>query len=395
MKRAERTSIQLPGLGSADELAKEILKTIQDLYESEAADAWDFATAAEACIALNNPVDALEWISGYARMPFCDAFNLASTLRQMEEVWQLDMKSETGRLILPILRAELIKREGSELNLSIEDLTEQKETEKIVSTQYELLAKPGNEDSPREITLQKVFNNDSLITYKKFMTGADRCRAVVKIETKTEEGFGTGFVLPGNLLHESLGEEPVLLTNAHVVSDDAAEKALRSDEVVVVFEVLNSDVKFHLSEIIWSSPSGKLDTTIARFAKNELPALTEMLRSTTPYPVSKYLPSVDPPEERVYVIGHPYGGTMRLSLENNIFLDHESPIIHYRTATDEGSSGSPVFNAQWDLIGIHHAGPGENGMRRLNGKEGFYEANEGMWIQAVRSQLDAALTKTE
>ena len=66
---------------------------------------------------------------------------------------------------------------------------------------------------------------------------------------------------------------------------------------------------------------------------------------------------------------------------SNLLLDHEDPRIHYRTPTEGGSSGSPVFNRQWDLIGLHHAG--SKTMQRLNGKAGTYAANEGIWLRAI------------
>ena len=80
---------------------------------------------------------------------------------------------------------------------------------------------------------------------------------------------------------------------------------------------------------------------------------------------------------------------MQLSFQDNILLDHQDPKIHYRTPTEGGSSGSPVFNQQWELIGLHHAGSAE--MNCLNGKPGFYEANEGMWIQTIIKKFGETL----
>src|SRR5262249_58948845 len=96
--------------------------------------------------------------------------------------------------------------------------------------------------------------------------------------------------------------------------------------------------------------------------------------------ISKALPLADG-RQKTYIIGHPGGRGLSLSLHDNLLLDHESPFVHYRTPTEEGNSGSPVFNSQWDLIALHHAGLSQ--MRKLNGKEGTYEANEGIWIQAI------------
>jgi hypothetical protein len=60
-------------------------------------------------------------------------------------------------------------------------------------------------------------------------------------------------------------------------------------------------------------------------------------------------------------------------------LDHEGPpcqvlrrppaiLVHYRTPTEEGNSGSPVFlEPQWLAVALHHSGL-EAGMYKLNGK---------------------------
>ena len=90
-------------------------------------------------------------------------------------------------------------------------------------------------------------------------------------------------------------------------------------------------------------------------------------------------------DDRVFIIGHPLGGSLSISLNDNLFLDWEDPRLHYRAPTEPGSAGSPIFDDQWRLIGMHHAG-GRN-MRRLNGKEGTYEAKEGIWIQAILRQI--------
>ncbi|HRN57357.1 MAG TPA: serine protease, partial [Agriterribacter sp.] len=193
----------------------------------------------------------------------------------------------------------------------------------------------------------------------------------------------------GNDLHESLGEELLLITNAHVVSNDAMQKALHPDEAVVTFEVLDKGAaELRIAEVLWSSPGSLLDASVLRFDKESLAIVKALTKDIAFYPLAKRLPALQddaPPGERVYIIGHPAGGTLQLSFQDNLLLDHEDPRIHYRTPTTGGSSGSPVFNQQWELIGLHHAGSGE--MPRLHGQPGTYQANEGIWIQAIRNAI--------
>lgn len=385
IQRAERDNVRLPIKVNSRDLAVSILAWISDLHARGNSTAWDFATAAEACVALNEPEQALHWLSGYSRMPYCDAFELGSTLRQLEELWQLDLSSKMGQYVLPILRSELLARKGGNVVLSPVELKEQKENANEVDKIYRSQVKQGfTLNETLKVKLEKVFGDDSYKTYKWYMEGASRCEAVARIGADSTKGFGTGFILPGNGLCTDLGDELVLVTNAHVVSPAyEAEESLRPEEAIAIFEALDPKQEFSDLQVAWSSPSRELDATVLRFNRNDIERLMALTKTVKRYPVSKYLPAIDePPSQKIYVIGHPHGGTLQLSFQDNLLIDHDQTTkIHYRTPTDGGSSGSPVFNQQWQLIGLHHAGSEE--MPCLNGKAGTYAANEGIWIQKI------------
>jgi hypothetical protein len=393
INRAKIDGVDVSGYPDHHSLAEAILLVIEEKRLEQQAFYWDFATASEACIALNRPGDALEWLSGYARMPECDAFELGSTLRQFEEIWQLGMNKEIGNLLLPILRAELLQKEGGAVIIDGEALMQQKKNESSATEGYKKLIKDTSIPDENGKRLEKVFGDDSFKTYKWYMKGADRCAAVARIGIDSAKGFGTGFLMRGRGLCDALGEELILVTNAHVISGDPQEKAIHPNEALIIFEALDRDAEFRLSEIIWSSSSSDLDAAICRFSKEDqakLEKLTEE-KKVKLFPAFEHLPIVDePPSQRIYLIGHPNGGTLQLSFQDNVLLDIEIPFIHYRTPTEGGSSGSPVFNQQWDLIGLHHAG--DEKMPRLNGKQGLYEANEGIWIQSVRQKMCQQIT---
>jgi S1-C subfamily serine protease len=102
--------------------------------------------------------------------------------------------------------------------------------------------------------------------------------------------------------------------------------------------------------------------------------------------VATSLPPVRP-GQYVYVIGNPGGSGIQLSIRGNDLIDHDDTKIHYKAPTDRGSSGSPVFDAAWALVGVHHAGG--NMLSALHGATGTYAGNEGISIFAIRDALAA------
>jgi S1-C subfamily serine protease len=59
--------------------------------------------------------------------------------------------------------------------------------------------------------------------------------------------------------------------------------------------------------------------------------------------------------DRVVVVGHPLGGALSFSLSESAIVDISDQFLHYRTPTEPGSSGSPVFDVNWDILAFHHA----------------------------------------
>ena len=94
------------------------------------------------------------------------------------------------------------------------------------------------------------------------------------------------------------------------------------------------------------------------------------------------------PTTKAFVVGHPASGALQFSLHDSMLLDvcDYERLMHYRTPTEPGSSGSPVSNSRWEVVALHHAGAPN--VRRLHG-EGEYEANEGITLRSIRPKLGA------
>jgi hypothetical protein len=224
-----------------------------------------------------------------------------------------------------------------------------------------------------------VLGADRYRSFRWYLAGLTRASRVAKISDRHGTGHGTGFVVPGKSVHPAIAAPWVLVTNAHVLSDDPAEQtgtpaALPREAARVSFEAGPAPAaELAVERILFTSPRTHLDFTIASLS-SEPPQGEEL-------PLAQALPLLGR-NQRVYVIGHPRGSGLSFSLDDNLLLDHQAPRVHYRAPTEGGSSGSPVFNASWDLIALHHAG-GE-AMARLNGQPGTYPANEGIAIQSIR-----------
>jgi hypothetical protein len=373
--RAAKDEVPLEHAPDSGALAREILATVEAL---EKPTAWDFATAAEASLALGEEEDTLLWLSRYLKKKDdhgaweADAFELASTRRQLKEVWGLTIEEPPGSLLLPLLEAALLKRSGGRVDLASSEV--RPTLQKIEKTE---------ERASASLQFEKILGKEGVVSLSWYKTGLDRTQSVAKVLNKLEEGFGTGFLVRGGDLVPAFGDEVLLLTNAHVMSDNAAVQgqygSLDPADAQIIFENFEAAAqkKYRVAKLLFTSPPTELDATLLRLDPPPPPCAT--------YPVGKRLPALDG-TQKVYVIGHPRGGGLSISLNDNLLLDWDDQKIHYRAPTEGGSSGSPVFNQQWDLIGLHHAG--SMNLPKLKGQEGTYPANEGIWIQRIIKALN-------
>jgi V8-like Glu-specific endopeptidase len=88
-------------------------------------------------------------------------------------------------------------------------------------------------------------------------------------------------------------------------------------------------------------------------------------------------------EDEVIIVQHPGGGQKQVALSHNVITFVNDSRIQYLTDTLEGASGSPVFNTEWQVVAIHHAG---GWMREPNSARQVYR-NQGVHINVVVNAL--------
>ena len=89
--------------------------------------------------------------------------------------------------------------------------------------------------------------------------------------------------------------------------------------------------------------------------------------------------------DRVAIIQHPGGMLKQVALHHNLVTYADETKIQYLTDTQPGSSGSPVFNGAWEVVGLHQMG----GTLALPGTERTVYRNQGTAIQRILQGLAA------
>jgi hypothetical protein len=348
--RARRDGVPLDEPVDPVELADQVLSQIEP-QPVEQLEPWDFATAAEACVAKGDLDGAGTWLSRYVESDV-GSFELTGTLRQLETVWQEGSSARFSEMLDLLRSAILSRQDGGSVVL----------------------------EPQRATGLEKVLGTTGVKTLTWYRTGLSKADSVARVCDANGSTVGTAFLAEGKSLSDRLpADELFALTNAHVISESDSG-ALFPDEAWLGFEAAGLDAVFPIDELVFTSPPNELDVSILRLQRRP-PGLSGLA-------FQRRLPTLGA-DTRVYVVGHPQGGGLSYSLQDNLLLDLEVPRLHYRAPTEPGSSGSPVFDDQWRLLAIHHAGG--LARHRLNGGEGTYAANEGISILSITRALDAFL----
>lgn len=368
LTRARSLGLRMATTLDPSAIAGQVVATLQATPEAQRDD-WFLPTLAEASLGLRDWDVIDRNIEQYVASGDVKAFQIASTLRQFSEVWDLENRDERGRALVDMLRAKLLRLQGGGLDLAPAEL-------------QRAMARP----TPYEGRLEAILGTYGAQTYQWWKTGIERARSVASIRHNVEgRRTGTGFLVRAKDLGLEPADELLVLTNFHVVNKEGASQALRPEDAEVVFEAADPGTAYPITQIVWSSPDNCCDASLLRLASP--------VAGIAPLPIAAALPVLEE-NACVYVIGHPGGRDLSFSFQDNELLDHEGPPsgqpqipgvcrLHYRAPTEGGSSGSPVFNSRlWQVIALHHKG-GKMGMPKLNGKAGTYAANEGISLQSI------------
>ena len=90
-------------------------------------------------------------------------------------------------------------------------------------------------------------------------------------------------------------------------------------------------------------------------------------------------------KDEVVIIQHPGGRPKQVALSHNVVVYVDDHRLQYLTDTLEGSSGSPVFDGNWNLVALHHKG---GWLREPKSQEAVYR-NQGININVIIDGLSS------
>jgi V8-like Glu-specific endopeptidase len=182
---------------------------------------------------------------------------------------------------------------------------------------------------------EKIIGENTLRDIYILNLALEASKAVVRIATP--EGLGTGFMIAPDLL----------MTNNHVIeSQETASKSNFSFNYQ-----LDINGKECLTQTIGALQNGDF------YTNEELDFTVVTLKDVPDFGKPLIFKSkLMRRDDRVSIIQHPGGHLKKISMQNNFVAYADNQVLQYTTSTEPGSSGSPVFDDDFQVVGIHHSG---------------------------------------
>lgn len=279
----------------------------------------------------------------------------AETLNNIRALRKAKKDKRQGTITYEIYNAALNK-----MSFNIQDLLDEIVKEIGAVNPQKTIVTPELSSSVEE----KIIGKNDLIDIAWLQKALNASQSVCRVITPT--GKGSGFLIKGGLL----------MTNNHVI-----RSAGRAANTRIEFNYLEADLP--------KTTIYRLDNTVF-FTNTALDVTIVKIKDKPDEPLSNwgylklaldYIPQVD---EQVNIIQHPKGGVMKISLGTNEVLSVWDKQLFYNTDTEAGSSGSPVFNENWEVVALHNGGRLiEDGGLTINGEGKKASANRGVLMKYI------------
>lgn len=213
-------------------------------------------------------------------------------------------------------------------------------------------------------TLEKITGDTSTLLPIHFLeVGLQKAKSVARVFIKRGDKaeVGSGFLLGNNLF----------LTNHHVIG--TAETAAIAT-IQFNYEEAVSGNPVQMTEFALDPANG-----FATSKENDWTAIRIKGDANAQFGAIELTGAQTQKNDFVNIIQHPGGRFKQIGMYHNIVTYADANIVQYLTDTEPGSSGSPVFNSNWEVVALHHSG----GMLREPDSRQRLLRNEGINIKKV------------
>jgi len=224
---------------------------------------------------------------------------------------------------------------------------------------------------PDEARLEKVIGPQNNLLRINWLEKALRASKAVCRVVCADGELGTGF----------LTKEGYIFTNNHVVPD--ADIA-RDTRIEFNYEMdAGGNVKSRTAYRL--DPSDFVTSTPDQLDFSRIRVIDDPANPLSQWGYVEFDPSAIPTVgEPVTIIQHPKGEDKHIALNANDVLSAWNQHLYYTADTEPGSSGSPVFNKDWKVVAIHHAGKTDaEGGLQINARGDKRGANRGILFQHI------------
>jgi endonuclease G len=252
-----------------------------------------------------------------------------------------------------------------------------------VDTRHRAAARRRLIDPRDGLAYERILGRSDLFPISYLQAGLDAARPICRIEVRDPvgrvQGYGTGFLVSPALL----------MTNNHVLGTaDSARFSLAQLNHETDLQLMPRPIQsFRLDPERFFLSDERLDFTLVAVE----PASADGTRLTD-FGFLKLLADSGKAllGEYVSIIQHPSGGPKAVAVRENEVVDVFDDFVHYKTDTEPGSSGSPVFNDTWSVVALHHAGvPDPAGGANFVANEGTRISSIVEFLSKQRASLSA------
>ncbi|RFS84230.1 serine protease [Actinomadura spongiicola] len=224
---------------------------------------------------------------------------------------------------------------------------------------------PGS-DLPPQPPEEKIIGTNTLRPVEFLRLGARAGESVARLSVRVgvRVRYGTCFLLGGG----------VIVTNNHVLADAETCRHARAEfNLLADTEATGEGVRsYRLDPDRYFVTDTRFDLTAVAIADAADREVATRL-ATRPLTVG----------DRVNIVQHPQGGFKQVSLQNNQVTYVDAVRAQYRTTTMPGSSGSPVFDDDWNVAAVHCRG----GHLQRGSRQEVVFTNEGTLSSALAKLL--------